>query len=197
MSKKNKEKRWCDNQHKPPKDTYFIIGKLAGELYTSAENYLIHDINKDMSVVYEDEAQNKIARNYVIKKLYNILDTAEKLENAVYSANAIYAWYDIDFAARRKGWIKAKGLCFELSTQLNHVGTKTLKGTNLQKYVDLSKDAKTIAHKIDNMIKSDDKKRKQHPRTYIEDGSDKAYEGISEDVLEEMIRAKKETDSDS
>lgn len=76
MSKKNKH--WCDGRYKPLKDTHFIIGDLAGKLYTTAENYLIHDINKDMSVVYEDEAQNKIARNYVIKKLYNILDTAEK-----------------------------------------------------------------------------------------------------------------------
>lgn len=165
MSKKNKH--WCDDQYKPPKDTYFIIGDMCGNLYTSIEKYLIHDVNKDMSVVFEDEAQNKIARNYVIKKLYNILDKAEELECTVYGANAIYGWYDIDFAARRQRWTKARDLCYEIITQLNHVDTKTLKGTNLQKYVDLGKEAQKIADKIKNMITSDDKKRKANPRPYI------------------------------
>ena len=170
MSNK-KYKHWCDDKFKEPEDNKFIIGDLASKIYEDLEKYLIHDINKDIKVVFPDPEQDKLARAYVVKKMYRILDTAEEIQNSVYETNSIYGWYDVDFEERRKGWLKAKAYCYRLITQLSHMGTKTLKGTNVQKYVSLANDAHILSQKIKNAITADDKRRKSKSKTYISGGS--------------------------
>lgn len=165
MAKKNKH--WCDDQHKNT-ETIFAIGELASEIYNTLEKYLIHDCNKDFSIVFADAEQDKLARQYVLKRLYNILDTAEKIENEVISTNSIYAYYDIDYGIRREGWLKAKSDCYALMAQLKHVSTITLKGTNIQKYVNVSADAQKLAEKIKNIMSSDNKRKKELAKKYID-----------------------------
>lgn len=165
MPKKNEH--WCDDKYKEPEDNKFIIGDLASKIYEDLEKYLIHDINQDLKVVFPDPEQDKLARAYVVKKMYRILDTAEEIQNSVYETNSIYGWYDVDFAERRKGWLKARAHCYRLVTQLSHMGTKTLKGTNVQKYVNLANDVQVLAKKIKNAMMADDKRRKNNPKTYI------------------------------
>lgn len=123
-------------------------------------------------MAFSDSGQEEISRQYVIRKLMNILDKTEELECTVIGANNIYGWYDLDWAERRKMWIKARALCFEVITQLKHVGTITLQGTNLQKYVDLSSKLDKLAEKIKNIMKSDDTKKNDHPRTYLMEETD-------------------------
>ena len=165
MPKKNEH--WCDNKYKESEDNKFIIGDLASKIYEDLEKYLIHDINQDLKVVFPDPEQDKLARAYVVKKMYRILDTAEEIQNSVYETNSIYGWYDVDFLERRKGWLKAKAYCYRLITQLSHMGTKTLKGANVQKYVNLANDVQVLAKKIKNAMMADDKRRKNNPKTYI------------------------------
>ena len=160
---------WCDSQYEAPNETKnkFVIGELIKNLYKNLEIYLIHDINKDLTVMFDDVQQTALARNYVVKKFYNILDNADKLQNTAQDANSVYAVYDVDFEYRREKWLEARGLCFQIYAQLDHVSTITIKGTNLQKYIDLSNDCKYIAEKIKNVMIADDQKKKKYGKKYL------------------------------
>ena len=115
MSNK-KYDHWCDKQYQNPEDKdgnkRYIIGELAHSNYATLEQYLLHDISKDMEVVFSDDAQGKISKDYAIQRLYRMLDLAEDIEISVYEANSCYALYDTDFKYRRDRWLKAKGLCY-------------------------------------------------------------------------------------
>lgn len=160
-----KYEHWCDKMH-DGKDSKFVIGEMAENFYNDLERYLLHDISKDMLVNFEDEVQEKMSRNYVVKKLYNILDNAEKLELTVKNANSVYGFYDIDLAFRRQQWLVSRGLCFEMIAQLNHISNITMKKTNVQKYITKCNELETIASKIYNVMKSDDEKRKKHIKEF-------------------------------
>ena len=113
MSNK-KYDHWCDKQYQNPEDKdgnkRYIIGELAHSNYATLEQYLLHDISKDMEVVFSDDTQGKISKDYAIQRLYRMLDLAEDIEISVYEANSCYALYDTDFKYRRDRWLKAKGL---------------------------------------------------------------------------------------
>lgn len=134
---------------------------MSERLYNELESYLLHDINKDLSVAFEDELQGRISKNYVIHRMNTILDIAEQIELNVKDANSIYGLYDIDWEERRRKWLISRGLCYQMIAQLKHISTITLKGTNLDKYVRLSNNADVIANKIKNVMIADDKKRKK------------------------------------
>jgi len=158
---------WCDPQHQKPKeDNIFVIGEEAKSIYNALEKYLLHDINKDLMLAFPDENQEKINKNYVIKRFYSILDNAEQLELTTFDANSVYAIYNIDYKFRRQKWITARTLCFDLVHQLNHIASILIKGSNLQKYVDLSARLNILSDRIKNVMASDDIKRKKYVKEY-------------------------------
>ena len=162
-----KYEHWCDDKYKD-KESKFDIGIMASKIYTTLEKYLIHDCNKDFMIVFPDSEQDKLARQYVVKKLYNMLDTAERIEQEVISTNSIYTYYDTDYLIRRQGWIRAKSDCYALLAQLKHISTVTLKGTNMQKYVDISADVEKLAEKLKNIMASDNNRKKKQAKKYLD-----------------------------
>lgn len=160
---------WCDKQHQEPSDdNKFVIGDMAEKIFNDLEQYLLHDINKDLKLNFDDSEQDKISKNYVVKRMYSILDNAEKLELYVKDANSIYGYYDVDFKMRRERWLTARGLCFKLIAQLRHISSITIKGTNLQKYVGISSRIYKLSFKIKNAMMADDKRKKKGCKKYLE-----------------------------
>lgn len=169
MSNKKYE-HWCDKMHQNPEDKEenkkYIIGELAHNNYTILEQYLLHDIGKDMSIVFADTTQEKISKDYVIQRMYRMLDIAEDIELLVYDANSCYALYDTDYKYRRDRWLESKGLCYKLIRQLTHLSSIMVKGANIHKYVSLSKEYEKLANKIKNVMCSDDERKKKHGKKY-------------------------------
>lgn len=167
MSNKKYE-HWCDDKHQEPKDdNKFVIGDMADEIYSELEQYILHDINKDLLVVFDDDMQGNISKRYVLHKTTNILDNAENLASIVVDANSIYAMYEVDYRRRRELWLEARGLCFRIIKQLKNISAIMVEGTNIKKYVRLSKELSKLANKIKNVMISDDKKKKEHCKKYF------------------------------
>ena len=163
-----KYKHWCDNQYQEPKeDNKFVIGDMAHDIFNTLEKYLLYDIHKDMLEVFDDDVQGHISKNYVVKRVYEMLDNAERIELVVKDANSIYALYGVDYKRRRELWLEARGLCFRLIQQITHISSIMVKGTNIQKYVSLVDNIYKLARKIKNVIVSDDEKKKEHCREYL------------------------------
>jgi Na+/phosphate symporter len=168
---------WCDRKH-VPSEQKFTIGDLAEKLYKDLESYLLHDIDKRLKEIVADE--ESLSCEYLKIRFYSILLSAERLELTVKDANSVHAFYHSDFRYRRMRWIEARGICFRIINQCNHMAGLVVKHANIQKYVDCADLANTIQHKIYNLIKSDDRRRKKYAKTYGDADNDYTIT-ISED----------------
>lgn len=162
MSNKKNE-HWCDDRYKDT-DTHSKICKEAQALYGMLEEWLLHDM--DIALVIEGQ-ETPVRKNYIVRRCYSMLDNAEKVELLTRDANSIFAVYGCDYENRRMKWTDAKGICFQLQAQLNHMSGIAAPKTNIQKYVDLAVAYKKLAERIKNNIASDDKKKKKYCKEYI------------------------------
>ena len=159
-----KFEHWCDGEY-DDKETKFVIGEMAENLYKELENYMLYDIRKDLDA--STDPQDILARNYIVKRFYSMLDNAEKVELNVKSANSIYALYGVDYEWRRKLWIASRSYCFQLIAQLKHITPIMIKGVNIRKYTRLSKKYSDLSVKIKNIMVSDDTRKKKSCRQYL------------------------------
>lgn len=156
MSKKYKH--WCDKEH-TESESQFDIGVLTHKLVSTLTDWALSDFTviEGMSP-YQIDLQRA--------RMLKIVDTAERLEATVKDANAIYAIYKCDWEERRTRWIRARCLCFDLTTYITHVVNYVEKGTNIQKYLRLESDVVAIGKKIKNIMIADDQRRKSKAKEY-------------------------------
>lgn len=162
-----KYKHWCDNlygEEEKENSKKFVIGDMLRRIYLDLEAYLLNDIERYLN---ERTDLQELAKVYTIDKFKHILSRVELAEITANNANSIYGLYDVDWRMRRELWLKARGYCFETVTQLNHLTNVTLKGTNIQKYVEKGSELYSVAKKIKNIMIADDELRKKHPKPYI------------------------------
>lgn len=165
----NKYDHWCDNQHQEPsEDNKFVIGDLAHDIFNRLEKYLLYDIHKDMLIAFEDTVQGTIAKNYVVKRVYSILENAEEIELIVKDANSIYALYGVDYERRRQLWLEARGKCFRLIQQISHITSILVEAVNIEKYIKFTSSIYKLSGKIKNVMISDDEKKKKYCKTYLQ-----------------------------
>lgn len=165
-----KYKHWCDDKHKK-KETHFVLGELAETAYCTLEAYLLCDVSKRLSEEKQAESYNQeqytVIKAYITSKFKNLLDKAEDVECYLKDANSIFGLYAVDFEHRRIRWLKARGLCFQLIAELRHIAGIVHRKTNIQKYVDVSNMYVDIANRITNIIKADDKRKKENCKEYF------------------------------
>lgn len=148
---------WCDKKYQA-KESNFDTGDLARKLVDTLTDWVLCDTAK----LTEDMPNVELKR----RRMQKLLDTSEQIECIVNDANSIYAIYLVDFAERRRKFLIARGLCFQLTTMLGHIVKYAAPETNIQKYLDLQNDIKNIGGKIKNIMIKDDKKRKEKMKQY-------------------------------
>lgn len=133
---------------------------MAHKIVNILTDWTLHDstITTDMN-----DVQIVLMR----KRMISLIELAEEIECQVIDANSIYAIYNLDFQARRKLFISARGKCFKLTAKLRHVVNYVYQSVNVQKYLDLEQDIEHLANMIKNLLAKDDKKRKTQAKEYI------------------------------
>ena len=167
MSNKKYE-HWCDLYHPSEEEKEKRVSELekqSEQFYKDVEKWLLEDISKYIKECMEDESP--IKKNHIARKCYRILDNAEELVSTIKDANGVYAIYGVDWEYRRKRWLKARGLCFKLNSQLQQVASTVVAKTNIEKYTRLAGITYKLANMIKNNMASDDIKKKEHCREYL------------------------------
>lgn len=144
---------WCDKQYQK-QETKFDIGTLAHILVNKLTEWTLHDMTLSENL---NEYQILNQR----RRMQNILRLAEQIECLSVDANSIYAVRQVDFDERRRKWLQAKGYCFQLTVMLTHLTNYCARNTNIQKYLNLQSDIKTLTTKIKNVMIKDEKLRKE------------------------------------
>lgn len=153
-----KYKHWCDKEHTET-ESQFDTGILAHNLASTLTDWLMADFTIiDGMSPYQIDLQRS--------RMLNIIHTAEKLEATIKDANAIYAIYPCDWEERRIRWLRARCLCFDLTTYITHIVNYVEKDTNIQKYLRLESDIVAIGKKIKNVMIADDQRRKSKAKDY-------------------------------
>lgn len=150
-----KYKHWNDGKHQKP---IFETGLMADEIMRNLTQFLMND--------FKISEKTDIQQHYVIQRFDKATQYMENVCHILRDANSINALYPVDFEQRRIRWMSAKGYCFRLMALLDTISVFVHKDTNVQKYADLSEQLMMLSVKIQNILISDDK-RKKNSKPYV------------------------------
>lgn len=152
-----KYKHWNDGKHKKLEEA-FETWKMADEIHRDFIRFLLND--------FEPVDLSNTEKTYVHDRFNKAIGIIEDITYILRDANAIRAMYATDYEQRRIRFERARGYCFQLMGLLDNIAIFVPHIKNKQKYVDTSGRLMEVAGKIQNLIRSDDRRRKRECKPY-------------------------------